>query len=106
MTGLILRSAVSTIVFLSAAASACAQPQFNPPKDVSAESKNGLFKVEAVALSKGHQEPFRWECRWHRKRDGRFERTHSFEVVYPNGSDLQFRMAVSPSGNGLLMDCS
>src|SRR5438552_9900718 len=106
MSPIILRGALFTISFLCAALPAFAQPQFNRAKDVSAESKNGLFKVEAVALSKGHEEPFRWDCQWHEKRDGRFERTRSFEAIYPNGMDLQFRIAVSPSGNGFLLDCS
>jgi hypothetical protein len=106
MRPIILQGALLTIALLGAAAPAFAQPQFIPAKDVSAESKNGLFKVEAVALSKDHHEPFRWECRWHQKREGRFERTHAFEVTYPNGMDLQFRIAVSPSGNGFLLDCS
>lgn len=106
MSPIILRGAILSISFLCAALPAFAQPQFEPAKDTFAESRNGLFRVEAVALSKGHEEPFRWECRWHEKRADRFERTHSFEAVYPNGMDLQFRIAVSPSGNGFLLDCS
>lgn len=106
MSATLLRGGCFVLVLLGVATQAFAQPQWIPAEDTSAESKNGLFKVEAIALSKDHNEPFRWECRWQRKRDGRFERTSSFEVAYPSGMDMQFRLAVSPSGNGFLLDCS
>ncbi len=106
MGPVMVRGILTAIALLAAATSAFAQPQWNPPKDVSAESKNGLFRVQAVALSKEERDQFRWEYRWHEKRQGNFVETHRFEVAYPSGTDLEFRLMVSPSGNGFFVDCS
>lgn len=96
--------AVLTVLASTSAASAqcCIGAQ-----DVSATSKNGMFRVEALSLTgTGLQQhgPYRYRFRWSDKVDGEFAVRAEFEVGYDTKAHFNMALYVSPAGNGFLVD--
>jgi len=73
----------------------------------SAVSKNGRFKVEAIALVPGSHGPSPFRYRWSERRPGGgYGEISSFEVTYASTAHFHMRLFVSPTGNGFLVQSS
>lgn len=77
-------------------------------QDVSAESKNGLFKVEAKSTTgtgPDHHGPYDYKFAWFEKDwGGNFVEKNSFEVHYETNNHFNMRVAIPPTGGGFLVD--
>jgi hypothetical protein len=76
-------------------------------ESVSAVSKNGRFRVDALALVPHSHGPYPYRYTWsERGPDGRYGESSSFQVTYDSTGHFNMRLFVSPTGNGFLVESS